>query len=271
MSEETSLYEVVDKVSVITMNRPDKLNSLNAALKDSLTKNFARAEEDPNTSVVLLRGAGRSFCAGYDLSGDPDAAERKGDAIKTHAHLSKSIKFATTPWNLRKPVIAAVKGHALGFGCQLAMFCDLTVASDNAKFGEPESRFGGTGPGFVMRWMIGFKKARELTYFGDTIDAEEALRLGMINRILPTEGFEEAALKYAKRLTLIAPEALVMTKLAINRGADASGFMSAMQGAVDVVAPLYAATTEVGTKFKEISQTQGVAAAVKWRRAQFEE
>ena len=170
---------------------------------------------------------------------------------------------------MRKPVIASVQGHAVGGGCELAMYCDLTIAADNAKFGEPEVRFSNTGPGLVMPWIIGYKRARELLYFGDLIDAETALRFGMINAVVPAEELRQATSKYAKRLALISPEALVTTKLSINRGADIAGFRNAMQAGLDVVAPLYAAKTEAGTTFKEITKEKGLGAALKWRGEQF--
>ncbi len=127
------------------------------------------------------------------------------------------------------------------------------------------------GPGFVMPWIIGFKKARELLYLGDMIDAQTALDLGMVNRVVPRDKLEEATLKFARRMAHIAPEALATTKLAINRGADAAGFRNAMQAGMDVVAPLYAATTEVGAEFRERAKKDGLPAALKWRKAQFEE
>jgi len=173
------------------------------------------------------------------------------------------------PWYVRKPVIASVQGHALGGGCELAMFCDITIAAENAIFGEPEIHFSNVGPAIVMPWMIGFKKARELLYFGDMIDAQTALQLGMINRIVPLAELQERTLRFAKRMALISPEALAQTKLAINRGADAMGFTNAMHAGLDVVAPLYAAKTDVGVKFTEIRQKEGLRAALKWRRDQF--
>jgi enoyl-CoA hydratase/carnithine racemase len=149
------------------------------------------------------------------------------------------------------------------------MFCDLTIAAEDAVFGEPEMLFSQAGPGFVMPWLIGHKRARELIYFGDTIDAKTALRYGMINRIVPAAELRAATMKYAKRLALIAPEALAAAKQAINRGADASGFNTAIQAGLDVIAPLYAATTEVGKQFDEIKARDGFKAALKWRRDQF--
>jgi len=270
MSDELVLYQTDDKVGLVTLNRPEKLNALNSALREALSATLRRADEDGATSVVVLRGAGRSFCVGYDLGGGGNEAWRN-DALKYHERLNVSLGIELQPWYMKKPVIAAVQGHALGAGCELAMFCDLTIAAEDAKFGEPETRHSQAGPGFVMPWLIGYKKARELLYFGDMIDAKAALDLGMINRMVPAAELPDATIKYARRLALIAPEALFATKLAINRGADAAGFRNAMQAGIDVVAPLYAAKTEVSAQFRDRAQREGLAAALKWRRAQFEE
>jgi enoyl-CoA hydratase/carnithine racemase len=162
-----------------------------------------------------------------------------------------------------------VQGHVLGGGCELVMLCDLTIAADNATFGEPEVRFSAVGPAIVMPMIIGYKKARELLYFGDQVDAQTALDLGMINRIVPVAELRNASLAYAKRLSLISPEALFATKRAVNRVADAAGFRTGLHAGLDVVGPLYATATEVGARFREIARTEGVPAAVRWRSAQF--
>ena len=269
---EVVLYETKDKIGLVTLNRPEKLNALNSELRTALSAALRRADEDPATSVVVLRGAGRSFCVGYDIGGGGAGNEAwRRDALKYHDRLAASLNIELQPWYMKKPVIASVQGHALGAGCEIAMFCDLTIAAEDAKFGEPETRHAQAGPGFVMPWIIGYKKARELMYFGDTIDAPTALALGMVNRLVPSAALAEATIKYATRLTHVAPEALAATKLAINRGADAAGFRNAMQAGIDVVAPLYAAQTEAGLRFKEMAEKEGLQAALKWRRGQFEE
>ncbi len=145
------------------------------------------------------------------------------------------------------------------------------ATDDNAVFGEPEIRFSDVGPALAMPHVIGLKKAREVLYFGDTIDAEAALRLGMVNRVVPVAELREVTLKYARRLALTAPEALYAAKLAINRGADAGGFHNVVNAGLDIVAPLYAARTEVGQRFGEITRKDGLGAALKWRTAQFAE
>jgi enoyl-CoA hydratase len=278
MAEQGVLYESDGKVGIVTLNRPDKLNALSMELRLELEQVLRRADDDAATSVIVLRSEGRSFCVGFDIGGGgqgsgEDAAKKpwRHDALKYHERLSVSLGALMTPWTLRKPVIASVQGHALGGGCELAMFCDLTIAADNAQFGEPEILFSQVGPGIVMPWIIGHKRARELLYFGELIDARTALELRMINRIVPLEELRAATLKYAKRLTLISPEALAATKLAINRGMDAAGFGNAIQSGLDVVAPLYAATTEVGRQFDAIRAKDGLKAALKWRHDQFQD
>ena len=272
VSEPVVLYEVDEKVGIITLNRPDKLNAISAELQHALLDAFRKADAEPATSVVLLRAEGRSFCAGYDIGAKtPGADDWRSGPDKAHAHLHPQLEFEMTPWLMKKPVIAAVQGHVLGGGCELVMLCDLTIAADNATFGEPEVRFSSVGPAIVMPMIIGYKKARELLYFGDQIDAETALSLGMINRVVPLAELPEASLRYAKRLSLISPEALYATKRAVNRGADAAGFRTALYAGLDVVGPLYATSTEFGQKFREIVAAEGVPAAVRWRAAQFKE
>jgi len=153
MADRVVLYEVDDKVSVITLNRPDKLNAISAELLHQLLEAFARADEDPATSVVLLRAEGRSFCAGYDIGAKaPEAGDWRSDPIKAHQHLAPQLAFEMTPWNMRKPVIAAVQGHVLGGGCELAMLCDMIVAVDDASLTVARASRTGFEP--VKRYSV---------------------------------------------------------------------------------------------------------------------
>jgi enoyl-CoA hydratase/carnithine racemase len=269
MPEPTILYETDQKVGIVSLNRPDKLNALSMEMRLELERLLHVADEDPATSVIVLRALGRSFCVGFDIGGGHTKSPWRHDALKYRERLAVSLRALMTPWSLRKPVIASVQGHALGGGCELAMFCDLTIAADDAQFGEPEILLSQAGPGVVMPWIIGHKRARELLYFGELIDAPTALELRMINRVVPLGQLREATLRYARRLALISPEALAATKRAINRGIEDAGFRNALQSGLDVVAPLYAATTEVGRQFDEIRARDGLKAALKWRRDQF--
>lgn len=271
MTADLVLYAVDGPIGTVTINRGDKLNAISPELKKRLMERLHEADRDPATRVVVLRAEGRSFSAGYDIGPSPARAARKGNALAWHESLTDDVALEMTPWDMVKPVIASVQGHCLGGGCELVMMCDLTIAASDALFGEPEIRFSNVGPALIMPFIIGLKRARELLYFGDPIDAQTALQYGMVNRVVPRDELVATTMKIAKRLALIAPEALAATKLAINRGADAAGFRNAIRAGLDVLAPLYAAQTEVGVKFDEIREREGLVAALRWRAAQFAE
>jgi enoyl-CoA hydratase/carnithine racemase len=266
-------YETDGRVGIITLDRADKLNAINAAMKEQIIAAFAQADKDPATSVIVLRAEGRSFSAGFDIGMSPDRGKDTGaaDPNTWDAILHKSLEFGLSPWSATKPVIASVQGHTLGGGCELAMMCDLTIAADDARFGEPEVRFSHLGPVMVMPWIIGLKRARELLFFGDMIDAKTALAYGMINRIVPAAELRTATLKYAKRLAQVSPEALRWGKRVINRGAEIAGFRAALESGVDSFVSLYATKTEVGAEFGRIVGDKGLKAALEWRAAQFKE
>ena len=271
--EDLVLYETDGAVGVVTVNRPDKLNAISPRLMHAWWQALRVAEADEATSVVVLRSQGRSFCVGFDISGatpEPGQKAYGRDALSRHAMLAEGLEFMLAHWYLRKPVIASVQGHAVGGGCEIAMLCDITIAAEDAVFGEPEVRFSDPGPGLIMPWIIGYKRARELHYLGDLIDAPTALELGMVNRVVPAEELRTATMAYAHRMALIAPEALAAAKLGINRGADAAGFRAAIHAGLDVVAPVYAAETAVGEEFRDRAARDGLKSALAWRRAQFE-
>src|SRR6185295_18397135 len=266
-------YETDEKVGLITLDRADKLNAINAAMKEEIIAAFARADKDPSTSVIVLRAEGRSFSAGFDIGMSPDRGKSSGaaDPNTWDPTLHRTFDFGMAPWSATKPVIASVQGHVLGGGCELTMMCDLTIAADDAKFGEPEVRFSHLGPLMVMPWIIGLKRARELLFFGDMINAKTALDFGMVNRVVPSADLREATMKYAKRLSLISPEALRWGKRVINRGAEIAGFRTALEAGVDSYVSLYAIKTDVGKEFGRIVQEQNLKAALEWRASQFRE
>jgi enoyl-CoA hydratase len=271
MTAQLVTYGVEGKVGIVTLNRPEKLNAITGELKALLIERLHEADRDAATSVVVLRAEGRSFSAGYDIAPNPARAARRGNALAWHESLTDDVRLEMTPWDMRKPVIASVQGHCLGGGCELVMMCDLTIAADDALFGEPEIRFSNVGPALVMPFIVGLKRARELLYLGDPIDAQTALAWGMVNRVVPRAELHAATMKLARRMALMSPEALMATKLAINRGADAAGFRNAIRAGLDVLAPLYAGRTEIGMKFDEIREKEGLGAALRWRAAQFSE
>ncbi|MBM3487770.1 MAG: enoyl-CoA hydratase/isomerase family protein [Alphaproteobacteria bacterium] len=272
MSEDAVLYAVDGPVATVTLNRPDKLNVINQAVVDGVTQSMKKAEADRAVSVVVLRGAGRSFCAGYDLAREyPEGDVDKSSALWWHDNFTRGLGFYLTIFDLKKPVIASVQGHAVGAGCWLTMVCDLTVCADTARFGEPEIRFSSSGSMVLMPWMMGIKRARELIYMGDQIDAETAKDIGLVNRIYPAAELEASTMRYARRLALMAPEALQRAKLAINRTMEEAGFKNALRAGVDVISAIYAEETSVVRDFRAAVAKDGLTTALRNRNALFKE
>lgn len=265
-------YSVDDKIAYVTLSRPEKLNALSFAFKNQIIEGIERADKDPAVSVIVLNAEGRAFSVGFDIGGSgPDRDKGRDDPLHWDPPLHNSLEMAMAPWSATKPVIASVQGYVLGGGCELAMMCDLTIAADDAKFGEPEVRFSHVGPVVVMPWVIGLKRARELLYFGDMIDAQTALSYGMINRVVPAAELTEYTKRYARRLALIDPVALRWGKRSVNRSAEVAGMRSALESGVDGLVALYAAKTEVGKQFDKLVNEKGLKAALDWRAGQFKE
>ena len=268
-SEEVALYETDGAVAIVTMNRPEKRNALSIPLKRKLVELLRRAEADDDIAVVVLRGAGKSFCAGADISHDPEKDAHRGDGLKTHAYHLETLAFHLTPWELQKPVIASVQGHAMGAGCELAMMCDITLAAESAIFGEPEIRFASIGSAVIMPWIIGPKRARQLLYSGDTISAARAEAIGMINEVVADDELAARTLKFAHRLALTGRESLRALKMAISDGIEAQGFRNALKAGVATVALTHMSHIDQDKAFYEMRDKEGPAAAFRWRNAQF--
>jgi enoyl-CoA hydratase len=205
-------------VGTIRINNPASLNALNSEIISELSAVAHQAENDDNIYAVILTGEGRAFVAGADISemvylSGPDGEEfgRKG------AEVFRKIE------QMKKPVIAAVNGFALGGGCELAMACDIRIAADNAKFGQPEVGLGIT-PGFSgtvrMTKLIGAAKAKELIYTGRVIDAAEALSIGLVNKVVPAAELMQSAMEMASAIASKAPVAVRFSKECINFAVD---------------------------------------------------
>jgi enoyl-CoA hydratase len=265
----TLLYEMQDHILKLTFNRPEKLNAFSRELVHETMAAFQLAEADDEVHLIIVTGAGRAFSAGYDISGERDASERSPYGWRLHQR--ENLTFSLQPWQVSKPVIAMVNGYCLAGACEFALMCDLRVASDKATFGEPEIRFGAGAPILITPWIVGLTKAKELLYTGDTIDAQEALRLNMINKVVPHETLEEETHKLARRILKIAPENLRLTKQAINKTYEMMGLKQALDYNVEVVTIMENTETEVQRTFNQIKNEQGLRAALDWRDARFRE
>jgi enoyl-CoA hydratase len=231
MAYEYLLCEQNDGVATITLNRPEKHNALSQPLLAELRDVLDGLEADKNIRVVVLTGAGRrAFSTGFDLN--PQAL--KTDAPSDEADWNRSIKlnFDTLMriWNLRQPVIAAVNGHAVAAGSNLALICDITLAAENATFGEPEIRHFALSPLLLLPYFANNSKAMHYLYYsGDTISAEEALKLGLISKIVPPDQLLPEALRIARRIAQVPAYAVQLTKRSIKAAYEMMGFKNAME------------------------------------------
>lgn len=203
-------------VAVVKMNRPKALNALNSETLNDLSNIFDELERNEAVSVILLTGEGKAFVAGADIS---EMADLNAEQARGFARLGQSV--FTQIERCVKPTIAAVNGFALGGGCELSLACDIRLASDKAKFGQPETGLGIT-PGFAgtqrLPKVVGVAKAKELIYTSMVIGAEEALRIGLVNHVYPLESLMEEALKMAQKIAEAGQLAVRYSKAAIDTG-----------------------------------------------------
>ena len=205
-------------VGTIRINNPASLNALNSEIISELSAVAHQAENDDNIYAVILTGEGRAFVAGADISEMVSLSGQEGEEFGR-----KGAEVFRTIEQMKKPVIAAVNGFALGGGCELAMACDIRIAADNAKFGQPEVGLGIT-PGFSgtvrMTKLIGAAKAKELIFTGRVIDAAEALLIGLVNKVVPATELMQSAMEMASAIASKAPVAVRFSKECINIAVD---------------------------------------------------
>jgi len=251
------LLDKVDNVSILTINRPKALNALN---KDTLLDIKAAVEvfrDDPEAAVLIITGSGdKSFVAGADITYMLDINAMQG---REFGLLGQSVfKLIET---IEKPVIAAVNGFCLGGGCELAMSCDFRICSDKAKFGQPEVGLGVT-PGFGgtqrLPRIVGTGMAKQLLYSGDTIEADEALRIGLVNTVVDADMLLDYVMKLAKRIASRGQAAVRFCKVAVNEGMQTD-----IDRAMTIEADLF------GICFATADQKEGMGAFVEKRKAQF--
>lgn len=210
------LVEVKEGICTITINRPEARNALNRDTWLELSEAFKLTEEDENIKVLVITGAGeKAFVAGADVR-----ALKERSAIQTLT--GENQKILNELESLTKPVIAAVNGFALGGGCELAMACDIRVASENARFGQPELNLGilpGAGGTQRLSRLVGLGKAKELVFTGEIIDAYEAERIGLVNRVVPVDRLLPEVYEMAAKMIRKGPVALKLAKIVMNAGA----------------------------------------------------
>jgi enoyl-CoA hydratase/carnithine racemase len=259
MSESVLLLEDVGAVRRLTLNRPTKLNALDSGLVAALSSALTDAAADIRVRVLVVAGAGRSFCAGYDLT------EETGPEDPLQS-LTASLERLLEIFDHPKPVIAQVHGHCLAGGCDLMMMCDLAVASEDAIFGQPEIRFGSTVVAQVMPWLIGARRAKELILTGrDDVTAHEALQIGLVNRVVPSSSLEEETMRLAGELALVDPGVMSLTKRALNRSWEVAGFRQALTEGVELGAEIERARAPEREQFDRLAAEESLKEAIRWR------
>lgn len=231
------VIEKKESVGIIKINRPESLNALNIETLGEIRDAVTALNNDDEVKVVIFTGEGKAFIAGADIKQMKDMNEN--DA-REFCNLGQKIFDIIE--NLDKPVIAAVNGFALGGGCELAMACDIRIASENAKFGQPEVNLGiipGFGGTQRLPRLVGKGIAKELIFTGDIIDAQAALRIGLINKVVPPENLLNEAIAMAEKIASKGPAAIMIAKSVINRGLEvdqAKGLAIERDGFVQCVA-----------------------------------
>ena len=261
---ELVLYEQIDAVAVISLNRPERLNAMDQAMLKELNQAAERAEQDDRIRAVVLTGAGNAFSSGFDLKAQ---AENTPQGVNEwRPVLKRNFDACMSFWHLAKPTVAAVHGPALAGACELSMACDITIADETAIFGEPELRFGAGIVVMLLPWMVGPKRAKEIILLGlDDISAREAKEMGLINRIVPKGEDLNTALSIAKKLSRVDSSLMAQTKQALNRSYAIMGMEEALEFALETDTQIEGEGMPTKDKFLQIARDQGLRAAITWR------
>ena len=252
----------------ITLNQPERMNTLSYDMLMDLRHALIHAERDPEVKVIILKGAGRTFSSGFDLGARPRYTEGISQTVAIEDHIKyyhQDVWF--TIWNLQKPVIAQVHGYALAGASELATICDITIIADDAVTGYPPTRAMSVPDTFYWPWLCGLKKAKYLSMSGSPITGREAANIGLATMSVPADRLEETATLVARRMAMVPAELLFLNKYACNRSMEIMG----MRVAMEFIGKLhdYSHTFDSVREFGKISREQGLRTALEWRDGKF--
>ena len=276
MSYEFIKCEVTDNgVAKVLLNRPEKLNALSLPLQAELYECLQAADDDPAVRVITLRGAGRAFCAGYDVTPpqtDEDrraSEERRGNIRQDMHRLRKTARLMTSVFDLSKPVIAGIHGHVIAGGTDLALHCDMVIAAEDANIGFPPVRSMGTPPTHMWTYMVGPQWAKWFMLTGETVSGKEAQEMGLVLKSVPAEGLDAAVDGLANKIAKIPWEMLAANKSIVNKALDLMGrnMMQVIAAETDAVSH----QSSIVREFNRISSEEGLKAALAWRDAPFQD
>lgn len=266
MAGDLVLSEHCDGLAVLTLNRPDKLNAVNRPMIEALDAALDAAEADEAVRAIVVAGAGRAFSAGFDLDMGIGGDGESPDPLAVRHALENDFRIIMRFWDCPKVTIAAAHGYCLGSAMELAVACDLTLASDDCRFGMPEVKFGSGIVTMLLPWLAGPKQARYLLLSGDDrVSAEEVRDMGLVNRVVPAARLFEEAIALGQRIAANDALAVRLTKQAINRSLDLAGLREALSQALETDVEIETAETAESREFNERLKRDGAKAAIAWR------
>ena len=258
-------YEVVGPIATLTLNRPDKLNAINSDMIEAINLAMDDAEDNYNVRAIILQAEGRAFSAGFDL--DDEVWDSKEESNIRQA-LESDFNMVMRFWDSPKPTVAAVQGYCLGGAMEMALACDITVASDDALFGEPEVSIASGVVALILPWLTGPKLAKELLLTADIkVSAQRIYEMGLINRITAPENLRDEALTMAETIAANDRLSVEITKKAINRTMEIAGMREALLDGLEADILLETSQSDEAKQFNEILDKEGLKAALAWRRS----
>lgn len=265
MAFNTICYEVDGPLALLTLNRPDKLNAINAEMVAELNEALDKAEMNDAVRVIVLNGNGRAFSAGFDLSTD-DEADDADDLGALRRELRDDFDIIMRFWDSAKVTVAAVHGYCLGSAMEMAVACDITLAAEECRFGAPEVRFGSGIVALVLPWFVGPKRAKALLLTGnDQVTSQQAEEYGLVNQVVPGDCLVDEARSVAIGIAGNDQLAVRLTKQAINRGYDIAGMRQALLQALELDVVIEGTDTDESREFNRILREDGTRAAIAWR------
>ncbi|MET3663308.1 enoyl-CoA hydratase/isomerase family protein [Aquamicrobium ahrensii] len=267
MVYETLHIAIDDRVATITFNRPERLNAFNEKFTEELPDAVRLLDADESVRIIIVTGAGgKAFSSGYDLKDSADRTEQSLRELNDKYALNH--EFAMSLWHCSKPVIAMIDGYCLAGALELALCCDIRYCSDTSQIGVLESRFGGGIGTMMIPWILG-NRCRELVYSGDILDAREALRLGLVDRVFPQPELAGETMRIAKRMSRVAATCQRWNKRAINQAFETMGLHTALRYGMDAASIMRGTGSPERKEFDRIRSQEGLSEALKWRKSLF--
>ena len=267
MSEEVLRYEKVGKIGKVILNRPNVRNAINNALAAGFGDAIRKADADPDTNVIVLCAAGdKAFTAGFDLK-ESIAAPVVNVPDRRENSLMELNNWRAI-WEAKKPVIASVQGYCIGGGVWMTFLCDLLIASEDAKFGEPELKYSYINDVLVEPWKMMMNRVKQMLFLGDFLTAQDLKEAGVVNFVVPAEKLEEETMKLANRLAEMPVEAIRMLKYEINKTYEIMGMRNSMDFAAEMFNLCRIHQVQEQSEFNKIVNEQGLKAALAWKAEQ---